>query len=532
MPEMLQPNHTGRSSMIKFDNPDVIITDVMARHGKWRTNKTAVVCGEKRLNWGEFNHRINRVANGLVSMGLKKGDKVSMLMTNSIEMLEIMFGTVRAGGVIVPLSAMVTGESLVRMINDSDSIFLFADKILLNTIESYREQLTGIAADYRFSVGVDADGWGGFERFMSDSPDDDYVVELTYEDPFNIMYTSGTTGLPKGILHTHHNRFHFAAMFAIDFRIDSGAVNIVTTSLYANGTWLTFLPTMFVGGTLIIMPQYDTAEFLRLVRREKGTHTFMVPTQFKMLLEHPDFDRYDLNSMKIWLSAGSPFLKQDKEEVLNRLPGELVELWGLTEGVATTLKPEDMEAKTASIGIPPVGWDVGIIDDEGNRLSPGEIGEIIGSSSFLMPEYYKLPDKTREAMWRDERGRTYLKTGDMGKLDEDGFLYILDRKKDMIISGGINIFASDIEEILAGHPDVKDCVVIGVPHEKWGETPLALVIPYEGAAAVEDDVRDWLNTRVAKYQRVAGVVFRIDFPRNALGKVLKKEMRAEYATIK
>ena len=318
-------------------------------------------------------------------------------------------------------------------------------------------------------------------------------------------------------------------MFAIDFRIDSGAVNIVTTSLYANGTWLTFLPTMFVGGTLIIMPQYDTAEFLKLVQRERGTHTFMVPTQFKMLLEHPDFNRYNLNSMKIWLSAGSPFLKQDKEEVLNRLPGELVELWGLTEGVATTLKPEDMEAKTASIGIPPVGWDVGIIDDEGNRLPPGEVGEIIGFSSFLMPEYYKLPDKTREAIWRDERGRTYLRTGDMGKLDEDGFLYILDRKKDMIISGGINIFASDIEEILASHPAVKDCVVIGVLHEKWGETPLALVIPYEGASAVEEELRDWLNTRVAKFQRVFGVVFREGFPRNALGKVLKKELRTEYA---
>jgi acyl-CoA synthetase (AMP-forming)/AMP-acid ligase II len=172
---------------------------------------------------------------------------------------------------------------------------------------------------------------------------------------------------------------------------------------------------------------------------------------------------------------------------------------------------------------------VGIIDEEGKLLPPGEIGEIIGLTPWLMPEYYKLPDKTAEAIWRDERGKTFLKTGDMGKLDDDGFLYILDRKKDMIISGGINIFASDIEEVLAKHPDVQDCTVIGIPHEKWGETPLALVILYKGAKVSEADLKQWLNGKVAKYQRVSGLVCVEDFPRNAMGKVLKKELRKEYS---
>lgn len=279
------------------------------------------------------------------------------------------------------------------------------------------------------------------------------------------------------------------------------------------------------------MPQYDGDQFLKLVQEERCTHTFMVPTQFKMLLDHPHFDQYDLSSMKIWLSAGSPFLKQDKEKVLQRFPGELVELWGLTEGVATSLKPEDMSNKMASIGIPPVGWDVGIIDDDGKLLPPGEIGEIIGFSSFLMPEYYKIPEKTAEAIWRDENGKTYLKTGDMGKLDEDGFLYIMDRKKDMIISGGINIFPGDIEEVLAKHPEVQDCTVVGVSDEKWGETPMALVILYEGASVSESDLLPWLNSQLAKYQRVSKIVFRDEFPRNALGKVLKKDLRQEYEGI-
>jgi len=514
--------------MERFDNPDVILTDVMASHAKWRAEKAALVCGDRRVTWHQFNQRINRVANGLMRLGLNKGDKVSMLMTNSIEMLEILFGTVKAGGVIVPLSSMVPGDSLARMISDSRSRFLFTAEHLRREIDMYRPAMTKITPERTFIVGAAVDGWQAYDSFVASNEDTEPRIKMIYEDPFNIMYTSGTTGVPKGILHTHHNRFQFAAMFAIDFRVDSGARTIVPTSLYANGTWLTFLPTMFVGGTLIIMPEYDANVFLNQVQEEKCTHTFMVPTQFKMLLDHPELDRYDLGSMKIWLSAGSPFLKQDKDAVLERFPGELVELWGLTEGVATTLKPEDMQKKTASIGIPPVGWDVGIIDEEGNLLPRGETGEIIGFSSFLMPEYFNLPDKTVEAIWQDEHGKTYLKTGDMGKLDEDGFLYILDRKKDMIISGGINIFASDIEEVLAKHPDVQDCTVIGIPHEKWGETPLALSIMYKGATISEDGLKEWLNGKVAKYQRVYELVFKDDFPRNALGKVLKKELREAY----
>ncbi len=452
-----------------------------------------------------------------------------MLMTNSVEMVEVLFGTIKAGGVIVPLSAMVPGDSLARMISDSRSRFLFAAEHLFKVIDPYRPALTEVTPERAFVVGDPGDGWKRYDRFMEASNTNEPGIRMIYEDSFNIMYTSGTTGVPKGILHTHHNRFQFAAMFAIDFKIDSGARTIVATSLYANGTWLTFLPTIFVGGTLIIMPEYDTSRFLALVEKEKSTHTFMVPTQFKMLLDHPDIDTYDLQSMKIWLSAGSPFLKQDKDAVLDRFPGELVELWGLTEGVATTLKPEDMAAKTASIGLPPVGWDVGIIDDEDNPLPPGVVGEIVGFSSFLMPEYYNLPEKTKEAIWQDERGKTYLKTGDMGKLDEDGFLYILDRKKDMIISGGINIFASDIEVALAKHPDVKDCTVIGIPHKKWGETPVALVIPESNAMISEGELKQWLNDKVAKYQQVFALRFKDAFPRNALGKVLKKELREEYA---
>jgi len=515
--------------MRKFENLDVIITDVMASHGKWRADKTAIICEDRRITWGEFNQRINKVANGLMKLGLQKGEKVSLLMANRIEVLEILFGTVKAGGVIVPLSAMVQGDSLARMIINSDSKFLFVGPGLREVIGRYRTEFKNIGEKRFFSVGEEAEDWNSYDKLLDESPDKDPGVTLIYEDAFNIMYTSGTTGVPKGILHTHHNRTQFASMFAIDYRIDSSAITIIATALYANGTWLTMLPTVFVGGTLVIMTKFDPKNFLELVQKERCTHTFMVPTQFTVLLEQPDFDSYDLSSMRIWNSAGSPLRLQTKQEVIKRFSGELLELWGLTEGVATTLKPEDMERKTESVGIPLVGWDVAIINDQGQELPRGEVGEIVAFSSWIMPEYYKLPEKTAEAIWLDEQGRTFLKTGDMGKLDEDGFLYILDRKKDMIISGGINIFASDIEEVLSRHPKVKDAAVIGIPHPKWGETPVAIVILKEGMSASEDEVMEWVNSKLAKYQRVSMVQFRdTDFPRNALGKVLKRKLREAY----
>ena len=225
--------------MKRFDNPDVIIADVMDSHGKWRVNKPAVICGDERITWGEFNRRINKVANGLIKRGLQKGDKVSLLSTNRLEVLEILFGTVKAGGVIVPLSAMVPGDSLARMVIDSDSRFLFVGPGQRDNIGPYRSEFSNIAADGFFALGDPVEGWNSFQSLVDESSDEKPGISLIYEDPFNIMYTSGTTGVPKGILHSHHNRTQFASMFAIDYRIDSSAVNIVTTALYANGTWLT-----------------------------------------------------------------------------------------------------------------------------------------------------------------------------------------------------------------------------------------------------------------------------------------------------
>ena len=300
--------------------------------------------------------------------------------------------------------------------------------------------------------------------------------------------------------------------------------------MYTNGTNIMTMPVFLLGATVVIMPAFNPSNFLELVQKEQGTHAFMVPTQYIMIMSEPDFDKYDLSSLKILISGGAPLFKETKEQIKKKFKCGLIELWGLTEGVCTNIKPEEMEGvRIGCVGTPPFGWDIRIINDQGQELPRGEIGEIVAYATFLTTEYHKQPEKTADAIWRDERGRTYLKTGDMGKLDEEkGFLYILDRKKDMIVSGGINIFASDIEDVFMKHSAIAEVGVIGIPHPKWGETPLALVIRKEGETISGEELMKWVNSQLAKYQRVSGVEFRDHLPRNALGKILKRQLREPY----
>ncbi len=254
----------------------------------------------------------------------------------------------------------------------------------------------------------------------------------------------------------------------------------------------------------------------------------MVPTQYIVTMDVAEFDHFDLSSLKTLLSAGAPLRADTKAHMLRRFGGGVYELYGLTEGIATRLRPEEMESKLSSVGTTIFGGDIRIIDEAGRELPRGEAGEIVGYSSALMRGYYKRPEETSAAVWKDEAGRAYLRTGDVGKLDDDGFLYILDRKKDMILSGGVNVFPKDIEETVARHPEVADVAVIGVPHDKWGETPLALIIRRPGSSLTAEELTQWANGRLAKHQRLSGVEFRDELPRNALGKVLKKDLREPY----
>jgi len=504
------------------------ITEAIDAHARARPTHPAFVSGDRRVTWADFNARINRVANALLAMGLTKGDKVGLLAPNGIEAVEVLFGSIRAGGVVVPLPALAHSTTLTSLVADSDARVVFVAapyEGLAPAIEDGLRGSRGTIVAAGFSGGRFAD----FEELVAASSPSDPGVSLAGDDDCNIIYSSGTTGIPKGIVHTHSSRAMFTFGLKVMLRIDETAVTLVTTPLYTNGSWMTLLPTVDAGATTVLMREFGVGPFLDAVEKERCTHTFMVPTQLTRVLADGELDAHDVSSLRIVISAGAPLRVDTKREILRRMTRGLMELYGMTEGVGTVLQPEDMERKIASVGQPIPGTEIRIIDDAGQEVPRGDVGEIVGRSPGVMRGYYKKPKETEALLWRDEADNLFIRTGDVGRLDEDGFLYILDRKKDMILSGGVNVYACDLEAVFEAHPDVAEAAVLAVPDEKWGETPLVLAVLREGAASTGEAILAWGNGRLGKHQRASRIELREALPRNALGKVLKQDLRRKYA---
>lgn len=514
---------------MEFQRKNLTITDFVDRNADWYPDKDAVVFKNIRLSWGTFGKRVNRVATSLIRSGIQKGDHIVILNDNCLEYPEIMFGILKAGGVVVPVSTMLTPAIALLEMQEVDAKAVFFGAAYQGHILEYIG-LNRLPKDRCVVIGTDIPEFTSYDRFIDLGLDISPSVEIGYDDPYNIIFSSGTTGSPKGIVHSHHGRLMFAFTLGLEFRVHNEAITLITTPFYTNGTQLLFLPTVLTCGTIVIMPKFDPSEFLELVQKEKCTHTFMVPTQFIRIMNLPDFVKYDTSSMEVMLSSAAPLLKSTKLEILSKFPKtKLVELYGVTEGISTILRPNEQFAKLGSVGKPRISGDIKIIDDGGHVLNRGEVGEIIGYNISVMKSYYNKPQETAAAIWEDSKGNQYLRTGDVGRLDQEGYLYILDRKKDMIISGGINIFSRDLEEVIMQHPAVAETTVFGIPHETWGETPLAIVVKKDAMSAVtEEEIRKWANNRLAKYQRITAIEFRDALPKNALGKTLKRELREHY----
>ncbi|HSQ71089.1 MAG TPA: AMP-binding protein, partial [Rubrivivax sp.] len=299
----------------------------------------------------------------------------------------------------------------------------------------------------------------------------------------------------------------------------------------SNTTLVAFMPALASGGHVHLMARFDALAYLKLAQDLRATHTMLVPVQYRRLMALPRFGDFDLSSFHTKLSTSAPFDAALKADVLARWPGGLVEVYGLTEGGGTCILDAHLHPdKLHTVGRPSLGHDIRLIDEQGHELpaGPATVGEIVGHSPGMMTGYHGQSAKTREAEWYDATGKRFIRTGDVGRFDDDGFLVLMDRRKDMVISGGFNIYPSDLEAVLRQHPAVEDAAVVGVPSERWGETPVAFVVPRAGAEFGEADLLDWFNARVGKTQRLYALR-RIDaLPRSAIGKVLKRELRERF----
>jgi long-chain acyl-CoA synthetase len=478
--------------------------------------RLALVDEKRGLTYAELDARIDRVAATLQQRGVAHREAIAICALASVDYLAVFLGALRAGVAVAPLAPSSTPESLEAMLVDCGARIVFID-------ESTRASFAPADAS-RPLVGLD----NGLDAWLAPVGAKPAAVEVAPDWTFNIIYSSGTTGTPKGIDQPHGMRFMHIRRAAL-FGYDGDAVTLVSTPLYSNTTLVSVFPALAGGGRLVLMKKFDAREFLRLAQAHRATHAMLVPVQYSRIMALPDFDAFDLASFRMKFSTSAPFGGALKRDILDRWPGGLVEYYGMTEGGGTCiLVAHQFPDKLHTVGRASEGHDIRLIDEEGREVATGEIGEVVGHSPATMIGYHNLAQKTREAEWHDAEGRRFIRTGDVGRFDADGFLTLMDRRKDMIISGGFNIYPSDLEAVLSGFPGVAEASVVGVPSKSWGETPVAFITAAPGVSLDAEAARAWANARVGKTQRLAAVRLVDQLPRSAIGKVLKRELRESF----
>jgi fatty-acyl-CoA synthase len=506
----------------------VCLGDIPLRSAARNPDKEAIVWQDKRVTYRELNENACRCANSFLEMGIKKGDRVSFMTHNAMQYIYAWLGLAKIGAIVNPLNFMLKGPEIEYIINHSDPVAFFVEDSLIPQVEEVKGNLKGVKTFgvIRIQGGEAPQGWmDADELFAAGKDASEPEVEVDGEDIATLMYTSGTEALPKGVMTTHLN-FYITLMSGLaDLNIDKNEVSLLSIPLYHVAGKYLLLEGINVGTTVVLEYAPNPIEILELTQNEKVTYWVYPPTLYQILPSMPDFDKYDLSSLVKCVAFGSvmpvPLLEQWKK-ILPQ--AEWRNYYGQTESspLGSNLQPEDFERKIESIGKPHTGLLVKIFDDEDREVPTGEVGEIVMRGPSVMKGYYKDEEKTAETL----RGG-WLHTGDLGRFDEEGFLYFVDRKKDMIKSGGENVSSQEVEGILFKHEKVMQAAVIGLPDEYWGEAVSAVIVPYPGVEVTEEEIVVYCKDCLAGYKVPKKIIIMAmeDMPVNPSGKVLKRELR-------
>jgi len=480
-----------------------------------------------RLSFSELNSRSNKLANALVESGVKQGDRVALLLMNSPEFMTAYFAIAKMGGVVVPLNWRLVADELEFILKDSGATTLMFGEEFIDLVTDIYGRSDGTDVNQWIQVAA-ADGETHFSRdyhsFEKNGDDSEPQISAADDDLLYIMYTSGTTGLPKGVVHTHTTSLWALLTFAATCDYRTGDRNLAALPMFHVGALTPLVLNVYLGVTSVVMREFDPRKAWQLIQDEQISHALFVPAMLNFMLQVPDLDEFDTSTLRYILSGASP-LPVNLIQAYDNKGLAVHQIYGLTEscGPAAVIDGEHAIKKIGSTGRAFFHTEIRIVDESGSDCAPGEQGELWVSGPHMMKEYWNRPEATKETIV--DGG--WLRTGDVASVDDEGFIYIQDRIKDMIISGGENVYPAEIENVILAHPDVAEVAVIGQPSERWGESPFAVVVRKQNSLT-EADVLKFCDGKLARFKLPKGVVFVEQIPRNPSGKVLKRLLREDY----
>jgi acyl-CoA synthetase (AMP-forming)/AMP-acid ligase II len=510
----------------------MLIGDMLRRDAKLFSQKVGLIDGEKNFTYSELNRRANRLTNALLGLGMRRGDKIAFMGNNCHQFVEYYFALAKGGFVSVPVNARFSSDEASYIINHSESIALIYTEELEKTIEKMRKTTPGLRKV--ISTGQGDHTILSYEEILNEASEVEPQQEVNPDDVAMIMYTSGATGLPKGVITTQRNIMANTNTMVLETRIVPEDVNILVMPLYHNGGLWPTMSMAYRGGTNILLPHFDLEAMLKTIEEKKVTFLNLVPTMLLRMVSLPNLSTYNLESLRLIMYAGAPIpLEQLKNAMRILGPHRFYNSLGCTEASGNLLSFPTTEhalegpkaSRLGSVGKDATGVEIKIVDEKGNELPSGKIGEIIGRGDNITKGYWKMPEETAE-VYKDG----WFHTGDIGYRDEDGYVFVIDRKKDIIISGGENVASREVEEILYQHSAVLEATVIGIPDEEWGESVKAVVVlkPDFKETVGEADLIEFCKTRLAGYKKPRSIDFVVELPKNAAGKIDKAQLKRFY----